>query len=132
MFSTFSRRQLLRLISFTVAGGAVVGSVPLVGHFFVNKAIAQSSSEQIYKGRKYTVVTKETPQASAANPRLAQPVQLFLDDKEVKITYNEKSKKYITPHLFSEFNSPSEVAKQLIDLGLKFPSGAVQLDPNVD
>jgi hypothetical protein len=133
MFSSFSRRQLLRLISLTAAGTAVVGSVPVVGHFFASKAQGQETpEEEVYKGRKFRIVTNQTSRITATNPTFDTSVQLFLDDKQVRILHNKKRNKYITPHLFAEFNSPREVARQLIDLGLKFPSSEVQLDPNVD
>ena len=121
MFSSFSRRQLLRLISFTVAGIGVMGSVPLVGYFFASKVQGQDISEEIYKGRKFRIVTNETSRR-ITNPTFDRSVQLFLDDKEVMILHNKKTNKYITHHLFAEFNSSRELARHLIDLGLKFPS----------
>ena len=63
MFSNFTRRQLLRLISFLIAGSAV-GSIPFIGKFFINKAQAQVADE-VYKNRRIKVVNNQkddTPQ----------------------------------------------------------------------
>lgn len=38
----------------------------------------------------------------------------------------------MSPLLFGQFDSPHEVARRLIDQGIKFPSGEMKLDPNVD
>ena len=45
MFSGFSRRQILKLISVFVAGAAAVGSIPLIGKLFVSKVQAQGADD---------------------------------------------------------------------------------------
>lgn len=115
-----------------VGGTAVIGSVPIVGYLFASKAQAQDIFEEVYKGRKFKIVTNKISRRIPNNPKFDTSVQLLVDDKEVKILHNKNTNKYITHHLFAEFNSPRELAKHLIDLGLKFPSSEVQLDPNID
>ncbi|NEU73404.1 hypothetical protein PI95_012715 [Hassallia byssoidea VB512170] len=133
MFSSFSRRQFLNLISFVGIGTVVAGSVPFLGNLFVSKAEAQEISEEVYKGRKYRIVTNQTqdPTGNIDNT-FDTSKQLFLDDKQIRIIRNKKTDKYMTPVLFGEFNSPHEIARRLIDQGIKFPIGEVKLDPNVD
>ena len=58
--------------------------------------------------------------------------ELFLDDKKINIVRHKITQKYQTPLLFGQFNSPDEIARRLIDQGIKFPTGKVKLDPNVD
>ena len=136
MFSALSRRQLLKLISLMIGGTAVVGSAPFVGNFFTTKAQAQETEEFLYKGRKYRIVnrivTLPIPRTATTDSTFDTSVQLFLDGKKVKVARNNKTQTYMTPLLFGEYKSPEEVAKKLIDLGIKFPSGQVQVDPNVD
>jgi hypothetical protein len=133
MFSTFSRRQILSLISF-VGIGVAAGSLTFVGKLSTSKAQAQEISEEVYKGRKYKIVTDITPQsATARDSAFETQTQLFLDGKRVKIARNIQTQKYMTPLLFGQFNSPEEVAKILIDLGIKLPDpGEVQIDSNLD
>ncbi len=133
MFSTFSRRQILSLISF-VGIGVAAGSLTFVGKLSTSKAQAQEISEEVYKGRKYKIMTDITPQsATARDSAFETQTQLFLDGKRVKIARHSQTQKYMTPLLFGVFNSPEEVAKILIDLGIKLPdSGEVQIDSNLD
>lgn len=132
MFSTFSRRQILSLISF-VGIGVAAGSLTFVGKLSTSKAQAQEISEEVYKGRKYKIVTDITPQSATPNSAFETPTQLFLDGKRVKIARHSQTQKYMTPLLFGAFNSPEEVAKILIDLGIKLPDpGEVQIDSNLD
>ncbi len=133
MFSRFSRRHFFKIISFVIAGTTVAASVPLVGNFLATKAQAQETVEEVYKGRTYKIVTNETSQRLAnTDANFDTSVQLFLDGIKVRIARNTNTQKYVTPLLFAEFNSPEEIAKQLIDLGIKLPSGEVKIDPNVD
>lgn len=133
MFSSFSRRQFLTLISFVGIGTVVAGSVPFLGNLFVSKAEAQEISEEVYKGRKYKIVTHQTQDTTGnIENTFDTSKQLFLDDKEIRIVRNKKTDKYMTPLLFGEFNSPDEIARRLIDQGINFPIGEVKLDPNVD
>lgn len=133
MFSGLSRRQLLKLISLMVGGTAVVGSAPFVGNFFATKAQAQETEEFVYKGRKYRIVTNQKPDRTAPiDTTFDTSEQLFLDDKKINIARHKDTQKYLTPLLFGQFNSPHEVARRLIDQGIKFPIGEVKLDPNVD
>lgn len=132
MFSTFSRRQILSLISF-VGIGVAAGSLTFVGKLSTSKAQAQEISEEVYKGRKYKIVTDITPQSATPNSAFETQTQLFLDGKRVKIARHSQTQKYMTPLLFGVFNSPEEVAKILIDLGIKLPDpGEVQIDSNLD
>ncbi len=132
MFSSFSRRKFLSLISFVGIGTVVAGSAPFLGNLLASKAEAQEISEEVYQGRKYRIVTDKTQETNATDPTFDTSVQLFLDDKEIRIARNKKTDKYMTPLLFGEFNSPHEIARRLIDQGIKFPIGEVKLDPNVD
>jgi hypothetical protein len=132
MFSSLSRRQLFRLISLVVGGTAVVGSVPFFGNFFASKAQVQDEFKEVYKGREYKLKTLPMPLTATNDSTFDQQIQLFLDDRKIRIVRLKKTNKYVTPLLFGEFNSPQEVARHLIDLGLNFPSGEVNLDPNID
>ncbi|KAB8332015.1 hypothetical protein SD80_021100 [Scytonema tolypothrichoides VB-61278] len=132
MFSSLSRRQLLKLISLMLGGTAVVGSAPFFGNFFATKAQAQETEEFVYKGRKYRIVTNQADRTASIDTTFDTSEQLFLDDKKVNITRNKETQKYLTPLLFGQFNSPHEVARRLIDQGIKFPISEVKLDPNVD
>lgn len=137
MFSRFSRRQVLRLTSLLIAGTAM-GSIPFVGNVATKAQAQETSSEEVYKGRTYTIVTNqsETNQTLRTNQTTATtfdtPIQLLLDGREVRIALDQRSQKYVTPLLFAEFNSPQELARTLIDVGVRIPTGQVQLDPNVD
>ncbi|MBW4570625.1 MAG: hypothetical protein KME31_22160 [Tolypothrix carrinoi HA7290-LM1] len=133
MFSSFSRRQFLSLISFVGIGTVVAGSTPFLGNFLASKAEAQEISEEVYKGRRYRIVTNQTQETTGnIDTTFDRSEQLFIDDKQIRIARNKNTDKYMTPLLFGEFNSPQEVARMLIDMGIKLPSGEVQLDPNVD
>ncbi len=136
MFSGLSRRQLLKLISLIVGGTAVVGSAPFVGNFFATKAQAQETEEFVYKGRKYRIVnrivTLPIPRTATTDSTFDTSEQLFLDDYKINIARHKDTQKYLTPLLFAQFDSLHEVARTLIDQGIKFPSGKVKVDPNVD
>ena len=133
MLSSFSRRQFLSLISFVGIGTVVAGSAPFLGNFLASKAEAQEISEEVYKDRRYRIVTNQTQETTAnIDTTFDTSKQLFIDGKEIRIARNKNTDKYMTPLLFGEFNSPQEVARMLIDMGIKFPSAEVQLDPNVD
>ena len=132
MFSALSRRQLFKLISLMVAGTAVVGTAPFVANFFATKAQAQETPEQVYKGRKYRIVTLPIPRTATTDSIFDTSEQLFLDEHKINIVRNKETQKYLTPLLFGQFNSPDEIAKRLIDQGIKFPIGEVKLDFNVD
>ena len=133
MSYSFSRRQVLTLISFLGLGTVVAGSTPFLGDLFVNKAQAQETSEFVYKGRRYSIVTNPTPPpAINEDNAFDTSEQLFLDDKKVHLSRNKKTNKYMTPLFFGAFDSPHKVAKLLIDQGIKLPDGEVKLDPNVD
>lgn len=129
MFSSISRRQILSLIGFLGIGTVAGGSVPFISNFLASKAQAQEISQEVYKGRRFRIVTN---QSLPRNATIDRTRQLFIDDKEVMVMRDNKTQKYMTPLLFGEYNSPQEVAKILIDLGIKIPSSEVQLDPNVD
>ena len=129
MFSNLSRRQLIRLITFLVAGTAV-GSIPFLGKFFINKAQAQAANE-VYKNRRIRVVSKptdDTPQtlqegARTVQTRFESPVELFIDDTRVnliRIKGTNKYRSYLLP--FTEYNSPSDLAKALIDTRVALPN----------
>lgn len=128
MFSSFSRRQLLSLIGFVVTGTVVAGSAPFLGNFFASIAQAQETSEFVYKGRKYKIVTLLKPDRTALDNTFDTDEQLFLDADNINITRNKNTQKYLTPLLFGQFNSPHEVARMLIDQGIKFPIGEVKLE----
>jgi hypothetical protein len=114
-------------------GTVVAGSTPFLGNFLASKAEAQEISEEVYKGRRYRIVTNQTQETTGnIDTTFDRSEQLFIDDKQIRIARNKNTDKYMTPLLFGEFNSPQEVARMLIDMGIKLPSGEVQLDPNVD
>jgi hypothetical protein len=48
MFSRFSRRQFISVISLSIAGAAVAGSFPFLKNSFIGKAQAQEISEEVY------------------------------------------------------------------------------------
>lgn len=144
MFSNFSRRQLLRLISFIIAGTAV-GSIPFLRNFFINKAQAQTANE-VYKNRQIKVVSKQkddTPQTLQEGARTVQtqfssPVELYIDNTRVniiRIKGTNKYRSYLLP--FNEYDSPSALAKALIDTrvaltndpaGSRVPTRQLKLD----
>lgn len=144
MFSNLSRRQLLRLISFLIAGTAV-GSIPFIGKFFINKAQAQTADE-VYKNRRIKVVTKQkddTPEtleegARTVKTQFDSPQELFIDDTRVNIIRIKGTKKYRSYLLpFGEYDSPNDLAKALIDAkvalsndptGSRVPARQLKLD----
>lgn len=144
MFSNLSRRQLLRLISFLIAGTAV-GSIPFLGKFFVEKAQAQAADE-VYKNRRIRVVSKQTddaPQTLQEGARTVQtqfeaPQELFIDDTRVNLIRIKGTKKYRSYLLpFTEYDSPRDLAKALIDArvtlandptGSRVPARQLKLD----
>lgn len=133
MFSSFSRRQLLNLVGFVVTGTVIAGSAPFIGNFFASKAQAQETEEFVYKGRKYRIAIEHKSESNASiDTTFDTPQQLFIDNKEIHIVRDKNTQKYLTPLLFAQFDSPHEVARMLIDQGIKFPSGEVKVDPNVD
>lgn len=129
MFSSISRRQILSLLGFLGIGTVAAGSVPFLSNFLASKAQAQEISQEVYKGRRFRIVTNRSVLRNATIDRTRR---LFLDDQEVMVMRDNKTQRYMTPLLFGEFESPREVAKMLIDSGIKLPSSEVQLDPNVD
>jgi hypothetical protein len=119
-----------------IGGTAVVGSAPFVGNFFATKAQAQETEEFVYKGRKYRIVNRivslPIPRTATTDSTFDTSEQLFLDEHKINIARHKDTQKYLTPLLFGQFNSPHEIARRLIDQGIKFPIGEVKLDPNVD
>ena len=133
MFSNFSRRQTLKLIRVVGIGTVAAGSVAFFSNFLASKAQAQKASNFVYKGRRYRIQTNQNPKRVVSrNHTLDNSEELFIDDKQIQIFRNDNNQKYMTPLLFGDYSSPQEVAKTLIDLRIKFPSGEVQVDPNVD
>lgn len=133
MSSSFSRRQLLSLFGFVGIGTVVAASTPFLGNLFVSKAQAQETEEFVYKGRKYRIVTLLKPDSTAPiNTTVDTSEQLFIDGQKINIVRDNNTQKYMSPLLFGQFDSPHEVARRLIDQGIKFPSGEMKLDPNVD
>lgn len=144
MFSNFSRRQLLRLISFIIAGTAV-GSIPFIGKLFINQAQAQTADE-VYKNRRIKVVNNQkddTPETLEEGARTVKtefeaPQELFIDDTRVNIIRIKGTKKYRSYLLpFGEYDSPNDLAKALIDAkvalsndpsGSKVPNRQLKLD----
>lgn len=129
----FSRRQTISVISLTIAGTALAGSVPFLRNFLISKAQAQDIYQEVYKGRKFKVITNSTPQRSTVVDNIFDAsTQLFIDDKEIRILQHKKTKKYVTPLFFGDFETPRKIAKTLIDLNLKLPEQEVKIDPNID
>ena len=133
MFSSLSRRQLLRLIGGLIAGSAVISSIPLFGKLFASNVQAKEKVKEVnYKSRKYTIKTKDvddTPQTmedgnkKVENPFDA-PVELYLDGDKVSILRDKKKNKYVTYLLpFTEYDTPDALGQAMIDLGVKVPKG---------
>lgn len=133
MFSNFSRRQLFRLIGFSLAGVTAIGSIPFIGKFFASKAQAQEAvSQETFRGRNFRIVNNavdNTPATIRDGARTIdtpydRPVRLFIDDREVDIIRNKRSRTFVTYLLpFSEFNSPREAARALIEMNVAIPNG---------
>lgn len=133
MSSNLSRRQILSLLQVVGMGTVVTANIPLLGNLFASKAQAQNIYNHVYKGRKYRIQTDQNQESNMSrNLRFARSEQLFIDDRQIQIVRMNNGKKYMTPLLFGAYDSPQEVAKILIDLKIKFPSGEVQLDPDID
>jgi hypothetical protein len=124
MFSNLSRRQLLRLISFLIAGTAAVGSIPFLGKLFGNKAQAQTVNELLYKNVQIRIVPKlldDTPELLQA--RYTTPVELFIDGRRVNVIQLKDTNKYRTYLLpFTDYDSVSDLAKALIDARVALPN----------
>ncbi|WP_341526869.1 hypothetical protein WKK05_30745 [Nostoc sp. UHCC 0302] len=133
MFSRFSRRQFISVISLSIAGATIASSFPFLKNFVISKAQAQETSEEVYKGRKYKIIINSELQRSAVVDNMFDAsTQLFIDGKEIRIHQHKKTKKYLTPILFGSYESPKKIAETLIDLNLKFPDKEVEIDPNID
>ena len=124
MFSNLSRRQLLRLISFLIAGTAAVGSIPFLGKLLGNKAQAQTVNELLYKNVQIRIVPKlldDTPELLQA--RYTTPVELFIDGRRVNVIQLKDTNKYRTYLLpFTDYDSVSDLAKALIDARVALPN----------
>ena len=124
MFSNLSRRQLLRLISFLIAGTAAVGSIPFLGKLFGNKAQAQTVNELLYKNVQIRIVPKlldDTPELLQA--RYTTPVELFIDGRRVNVIQLKDTNKYRTYLLpFTDYDSVSDLAKALVDARVALPN----------
>jgi hypothetical protein len=134
MFSRFSRRQIISLIGFTIAGAAA-SSVPFLSNLFNSKAQAQAIGR--YKDRTYRIIhTSPTfrlfRRSLAGDNTFDSSTQLFVDEQEIRIIQHNRTKKFITPTLFGEFDDPKDIAETVIDLNLQFPNGTVELDPYID
>lgn len=117
----------------TIGGATVVSSFPFLNNFFISKAQAQTISEEVYKGRNYKVITNPGLQRSAVIDNTFDTyTQLFINDKEIRILQNKKTKKYVTPLLFGDYEKPKKIARVLIDLNLKFSEQEVVIDPALD
>lgn len=133
MFTNFPRRQFLSLLRVVGVGTVATASVPIIGNLFASKAQAQNIYEFVYKGRECRILTNQKHGLAASTDNMFDnSQQLFIDGIEIKIARNKQEEKYMTPLLFGTYNSPQEMAKTLIDLKIKFPSGNVQIDPEVD
>ena len=116
MFSGFSRRQILKLISVFITGAAAVGSIPLIGKLFVSKVQAQGADDlTIYKGSRIRIKSKRLAQVRNALP-YDQPVDVSIDDRPVDFIREQKSGKYRSYYVpFKEYSSLRELAKDIID-----------------
>lgn len=135
MFSRFSRRQIISLISLTIAGSAVTSSFPFINNFFIRKAQAQEIPDKLYKLRKYKIIIKSRFRAwreGLVDDIFDASTELLIDNKTIKILQHKKSKKYLTPLFFCDFDKPEDIAKAIIDLNLVFPNQEVKIDPNID
>lgn len=133
MFSNCSRSQFLSLLRVVGIGTVVTADAPLIGNLFASKAQAQNIYEFVYKSRECRILTNQKRGLAASTDNMFDnSQQLFIDGIEIKIARSKQKQKYMTPLLFGTYDSPQEVAKTLIDLKIKFPSGNVQLDPEVD
>ncbi len=121
MFSGFSRRQILHLIGVFVSGTAAVGSIGLIRKLLVGAAQAQEATNiSTYKGRTIRMTTNQAPQLQVAqiNPKpYNEPVKLSIDDKRIDIIQDQTSGMYHTYLIpFKKYSSPTEAAKDIIDL----------------
>ena len=123
MFSNLSRRELLRIISFLIAGTAAA-SIPFLGKFFVSKAQAQIVNELLYKSQQIRIVPKlldDTP--DLLQTVYTAPVELFIDDRRVNVIQLKDTNKYRTYLLpFTDYDSLIDLAKALIDARVALPN----------
>ena len=124
MFSNLSRRQLLRLISFLIAGTAAVGSIPFLGKFFGNKVQAQTLNELLYKNVQIRIVPKLLDDTlGLLQARYTTPVELFIDGRRVNVIQLKGTNKYRTYLLpFTDYDSLIDLAKALIDARVALPN----------
>ena len=124
MFSNLSRRQLLRLISFLIAGTAAVGSIPFLGKLLGNKAQAQTVNELLYKNVQIRIVPKLLDDTlGLLQARYTTPVELFIDGIRVNVIQLKGTNKYRTYLLpFTDYDSVSDLAKALIDARVALPN----------
>ncbi|HLO86089.1 MAG TPA: hypothetical protein VK203_13925 [Nostocaceae cyanobacterium] len=128
MNSRLSRRNLFKALGILITGGVVTGLFPFLNNIFTKKAQAQQVVERVYKNRRYRIITKPSSQVTQLqNGLIDTPQQLFLDNREIRIIRHKPTNKYVSPLLFGEFNSPADIAKTLIDLGIKLPDSEVKL-----
>lgn len=124
MFSNLSRRQLLRLISFLIAGTTAVGSIPFLGKFFGSKAQAQTVNELLYKNQQIRIVPKLLDDTVGLLQTVyTAPVELFIDGIRVNVIQLKDTNKYRTYLLpFTDYDSVIDLAKALIDARVALPN----------
>lgn len=129
MFSSWSRRKILRAIAL-LGIGSTIASIPFLSKFFVNKAQAQAANE-VYKNRQIKIVTKQvddTPQAlsegsRSVSTRYVTPIEVFIDNRRVNVIRIKNTNKYRTYLLpFADYDSPIDLAKALIDARVALPN----------
>lgn len=112
-----SRRKALTLIGASVATSSTLGGVSVLNNWRGNAAFAQgkASSKQriVYKGQE--ILLQENDSGSKD---IEGEFKLSISGKKIETCRDKKSGKFITGYLpFDDFNSLTEMAKEIIDLG---------------
>jgi len=112
-----SRRKALTLIGASVATSTILGGVSVLNNWRGNAAFAQekASSKQriVYKGQEILIQENDS-----GNKDIEGEFKLSISGKKIETCRDKKSGKFITGYLpFDDFNSLTEMAKEIIDLG---------------
>lgn len=117
MISGFSRRKLIKILGAAVATSTAFESVLLIHNWRGNAAQAQGKitikEKLIYQDREIIIQTVDS-----GNKATEAEAELFISGKKIKTAKDKKSGKFVTGFLpFDEFDSLTDMAKDLINLG---------------
>lgn len=117
MFSGFSRRKLIKILGAAVATSTAFESALLLNKWQGNAAQAQDKSrvkeKLIYQDREIIVQVVDS-----GNKATDGEAVLYISGKKIETARDKKSKKFVTGFLpFDEFDTLTDMAKDLIDLG---------------